>query len=93
MRDDDIDVQELADEGYSYEEIVEEFLDAGYDQEDIDEAFADTGYDWQDALYEAIENQVDEIDLDDAQYYADLLGLDSESDVYDIYYGYGDDNG
>ena len=86
-RDDDIDIEALADEGYSYEEIVEEMVDAGYDSEDIQEAFYDLGYDWQDALIDAIHDQA--IDLDDAAYYADLLGTDISS-VYDMYFDYDD---
>ena len=85
MSDDDIDVRELIDEGYSYEQILEELEDAGYDRDDIDEAFVDVGYDWEDALWDAIEDQ--QIDLDDAAYYADLLGVDT-SDIYDAYHGY-----
>ena len=82
---DDIDVKSLIDEGYDYEDIVDELKDAGYDAEDIAEAFADLGYDWEDALIDAIHDQL--IDLDDAAYYADLLGV-SEHDVYDMYYDY-----
>lgn len=84
----DIDVRELVDDGYSYEEIVEELTDAGYDAEDIAEEMVDLGYDWEDALTDAIHDQ--QIDLDDAQYYADLLDMDI-SDVYDMFYGYDED--
>lgn len=88
---DEFDIEDLADQGYSYDDIVEEMLDAGYDQDDINEAFAGTDYDWQDALIEAIENQVPEIDLEhDAAYYADLLDMDI-SEVYDLYFGYGNE--
>lgn len=82
-------VEDLAAEGLDYDEIIEELEDRGYDQDDIEEAFVDAGYDWEDALLDAIREQ--QIDLDDAAYYADLLDLDSQSDVYDIYYGYEDD--
>lgn len=85
---DDIDVQDLIDEGYDYDEIIEELEDAGYDEEDIQEAFVDLGYDWQDALWDAIEDQ--QIDLENAAYYADLLG-ESIHDIYDAYYGYEED--
>lgn len=78
-------VEDLAADGYDYQEIVDELEDRGYDAEDIQEAFADTGYDWQDALLDAIAEQ--QIDLDDAAYYADLLDLDI-SDIYDLYFGY-----
>ena len=83
-----VDVRELIDDDYSYEEILEELEDAGYDAEDIAEAFVDVGYEWDDALLDAIRDQA--IDLDDAAYYADLLDLDI-SDVYDMFYGYEDD--
>lgn len=82
-------IEDLADDGLSYDEIIEELEDRGYDAEDIQEALVDVGYDWHEATLDAIREQA--IDLDDAQYYADLLDLDSESDVYDIYYGYEDD--
>lgn len=88
MKDDDVDVSELIDEGYSYDEIIEELEDAGYDEEDIEEAFVDLGYDWEDALWDAIEDQ--QIDLANAGYYADLLGEDI-SDIYDAYFGYEED--
>lgn len=86
--DEEIDIEELVDEGYSYDEIIDEMIDAGYDREDIDEAFVDLGYDWEDALTDAIHDQL--IDLDDAAYYADLLDV-SEHDIYDMYFDYGED--
>lgn len=81
-------VEDLAADGLDYDEIVEELEDRGYDAEDIQEALLETGYDWEDALLDGIRDQA--IDLDDAQYYADLLDLDI-SDVYDIYFGYEDE--
>jgi hypothetical protein len=81
-------VSDLADDGLDYAEIIEELEDRGYDAEDIAEAMVDTGYDWEDALIEGIQDQ--QIDLDDARYYADLLDLDI-SDIYDMYYGYEED--
>lgn len=85
--DDEVDIAELIDDGYGYEEITEAMLDAGYDADDIAEAWVETGYDWEDALEDAIRDQ--QIDLDDAEYYADMLDMDT-SDVYDLYYGYED---
>lgn len=87
MTDDDIDVRELIDEGYDVEEINEILEDAGYDAEDKAEAWVDVGYDWEDALWDGIRDQT--IDLEDADEYADLLGVDI-SDIYDAYYGYED---
>lgn len=80
-------VEDLAGEGLDYAEIIEELEERGYDTDDIAEAMVDVGYDWSDALMDGIREQ--QIDLADAAYYADLLDL-SESDVYDIYYGYED---
>lgn len=87
MDDEDI-VRELADDGYDYQEIVDHLEDLGYDDDDIREAFVNADYDWEDALIDAIEDQF--IDLDDADYYADLLDVDI-GDIYDMYFGYGED--
>lgn len=89
---DDIDIEDLASQGYDYDDIRDAMLDAGYDADDISDAFAELDYDWEDALYDTIENQeVDRDYLDDhAHDWADALDMDV-SDVYDLYYGYGDD--
>lgn len=86
-------VEDLADDGLSYDEIIEELEDRGYDADDILEAFADAEYDWQDALLDAIRDHAapkGEDILDNAQFYADLLYIDI-SEVYDIYFGYEED--
>lgn len=81
-------VEDLIAEGLDEEEINEYLLDEGYDAEDLAEAWVDADYDWQDALTDAIEEQ--QIDLDDAAEYADLLDM-SIHEVYDMYYGYGEE--
>jgi hypothetical protein len=90
--DEDIDIADLIEAGWSEEEINEALLDAGYDAEDMAEAWVDAGYDYQDALYDAIEDQlVDVNDADMMREYADILDMDI-SEVYDLYYGYPEDD-
>lgn len=82
---DDINVRELIDDGYDVDEINELLEDEGYDAEDKAEAWIDAGYGWEDALQDAIREQ--QIDLDDAGEYADLLGMNIH-EIYDMYFGY-----
>jgi hypothetical protein len=91
---DDIDIDDLIEQGYDQDDITEAMLDAGYDVEDMAEAWADADYDWHDALHDTLAEQLiseEEFRLD-AAYYADLLDI-SESEAYDLYFGYGDDAG
>lgn len=89
---DDIDVAEMIEDGYGYDDINEAMYDAGYDKEDVAEAWADAGYDWQDALGDALRDNVmsEQEFREDAAWYADMLDL-SIHDAYDLYYGYGDE--
>ena len=82
-------VEDLAAKGMSYADIIEELEDRGYDEDDIAEAMVDVGYDWRETLLDAIREQ--QIKLEDAAYYADLLDL-GVSDIYDIFYGYEDED-
>lgn len=94
MASDDIDIDDLIEQGYDQTEINEAMLDAGYDAEDMQEAWADADYDWEDALRDTLEQQLiseDELRQDAAEW-ADMLDM-SESEVYDLYHGYGDDVG
>lgn len=76
-------VRQLVELGYDFEDIRDYYYDRGLDDEEIDELIVDTGYDWQEALRDAIRDK--QIDLYDADYYADLLGV-NESDIYDLFY-------
>lgn len=89
---DDVDVADMIQDGYGYDDINEAMHDAGYDKEDIAEAWADAGYDWEDALEDALRDNVmsEQEFKEDAAWYADMLDL-SIHDAYDLYYGYGDE--
>jgi hypothetical protein len=92
---DNIDIRDLVEQGYDEDEIKEVMLDAGYDIDDIAEAWVDAGFDFEYALRDALETvgaTGQELTGAEAYYYADLLDLDV-GEVYDIYYGYGEDVG
>lgn len=90
-----VDIRDMIESGFTSDEINEAMLDEDYDAEDMAEAWLDAGFDFEYALRDALEDigaAGGELTPNEAYYYADLLDLDV-SEVYDIYYGYGDDVG